>query len=138
MDELLKFLVSNLSFLYKDFEFKIVDSIHSDSFGGDGMLVLRSTEIELRLLNDRGQLFLDFRSTKYDKPKKWYRSNLVLSVICNHDTHSSVIDSEIAKLIRRNFCAILDHFSREKVHQTISSLIKLEKKRAKSRFVSIQ
>ncbi|MEK6216150.1 MAG: hypothetical protein N2B03_02900 [Boseongicola sp.] len=60
MDNCLAYLLAHLGFLYRDKGFRIVDSKHSPSFGGDGCLILESEILRLRLVSDRGQLLLDF------------------------------------------------------------------------------
>jgi len=134
MDKILEYLLKNLSFIYNQYEFKFVDSMTSSSFGGDGYLTLRSDYIEIRITNDRDQLFLDFRSTEFDKDNEWHSVDLIKQLITGIIDDTSMLNDDIAASVKENFSRIRKLFDLEKAKDTVMQLRKLEAERAKRLF----
>jgi len=134
MDEILEFLIKYLSFLYNEYGFKFVDSMSSKSFGGDGFLVLRSEHIALRFVNDRSQLFLDLRSTQFDKKNDWHSIDLVKQLITGDVSENSVLNEEIVFFLKDHINDILEKFGPKEAKSTIVRLKKFKVERAKRLF----
>jgi len=64
MYEILKKLVDEYSFLYKEFNFKIIDSLYTKTFGGDSYIILSNNQLQIRFTKDRGQLFIQVMNSK--------------------------------------------------------------------------
>ena len=135
MDAILKYVLAHMSFLYKDFDCRIIDSMHSDSFGGEGLLTFRCNDFELRIVKDRGDLFLDFRSPKFDKRHDdWHSFDVVRQLITGQVQDRSILGADCVIFVRENFDSIRELFSRKNAGKTVAALKKLEKERAKRLF----
>jgi len=134
MDEILRFLLSNLNFIYNDYGFKFIDSMSSKSFGGDGYITLQSDQMEIRILSDRNQMFLDFRSLKFDKKNDWHSIDVIRQLITGNVFDNAVLDEKTASDIKDNFSDICGLFASSEVNETVSKLKKLEFERSKRLF----
>jgi len=135
MDKVLTYLLINLSFLYKEFGFVIVDSDHSDQFGGNGLIVLQLGSLFLRLGNDRGQLFLDVTNRDICKKEDWYSSDIVLQLITGKIQDTAVLDeSSFPKLFKKHFSKIVDCLTNNTAKENFATMKKMEKERAKRLF----
>jgi hypothetical protein len=81
LEKILKFLSTDLSFLFRVFHFRINDSEFSESFGGSGYIVLVKDNLKIRLIQSRDGIFLEFGENK--KIPKWYSFDLILRLISN-------------------------------------------------------
>ncbi len=131
MDEILEYLISYCSFLYERNRFRFVDSMVSDAFGGDSLLVLASEELQLRFVRDRGQLFLDFRTARQKGDKGWYSIDLVRQLITGEREYHSLMNEENARFLKENLDTIEQLFSERNIKDTLSSLKELRRKRSK-------
>ncbi len=131
MDEILEYLISYCSFLYDRNRFRFVDSMVSDAFGGDSLLVLASEKLQLRFVRDRGQLFLDFRPAQQKSDKGWYSIDLVRQLITGESDYHSLMDEENAGFLKENLETIEQLFSERNVEDTLSRLKELRRKRSK-------
>lgn len=131
MDDILKFLLKNCSYLYNSFGFRFVDSKVSDSFGGDALLVLANDSVQVRFVRDRGQLFFDLQPKGF---KNWYSIDLIRAMVGNQEVFKSVMDEDNAIFLKSNFKAILNSFSQGRTKGTIEKLEKLKKVRSRQLF----
>lgn len=60
MDELLRFMASNLMFLFESGRYRIVDS-RARGTSEDALVVLESESLRLRLVRDRAEMHLDLQ-----------------------------------------------------------------------------
>ncbi len=134
MDEILRFLLTNFSFVYNDYGFKFVDSMSSKSFGGDGYITLQSDHMEIRILSDRNQMFLDFRSLKYDKKNDWHSIDVIKQLITGNVCDNAVLDEKTVSNVKDNFSDICELFAPPDASETVSELKKLEFERSKRLF----
>ena len=134
MEKILIFLLKNLSFLYENYNFKFVDSEVSSSFGGDAYLTLESENMQVRIVNDRDQLYLEFRSIKHDKPNDWHTSDIIYQMITNQIIGTSLLDSKVASLIKDKFATICESFYPENAEKSVSRFKILERERSKRMF----
>ena len=80
MDEILRYLKKHCSFLYSPNQFRIVDSGSSESFGNE-FLVLEHEEMQMKFVNDRDQIFLDFQPTIKKRKNDWFSIDIVKQMI---------------------------------------------------------
>lgn len=134
MDEILKFLLNDLSFVYKIHEFRIVNSKSSNTFGGEGYLILRSNSLEMRIVNDRGQLFLDFRHVSGKSTSDWYSIDLVNQLLTGNIRETAEMDGQYVSFLSEFLPEIVSVFDPTKIENTVSNLKKLKVVRAKRIF----
>jgi hypothetical protein len=134
MDKILSFLLSHCSFLYKRYHLTFTDSMVSDSFGGDGYLVLESRNLRLRITCDRGQLFLDFQPKPEHRRRSWFSLDIVRKFLTSEEEYYSLLDSENATFLKSNYERIEEVFLPSNVEGSIRELRKLERMRAKHLF----
>lgn len=132
MDQILRLLLEHLSFLYKDHEFRIVDSRHSRSFGGNGLIVLTDEIVMIRLVRDREQLFCDFKSYE-DRRKKlgWYSIEIVRHFLTSEDDFRSFLDLDNIQFIRDLIADIRRVFMPDNLAETHLELKKITRNRMK-------
>ena len=131
MTELLKYIISYCTDLYEKFGFKIVDSVATSSFGGNGMVILESDEIKLKFIRDREQMFLDFLS-KYDtKKNNWYSLDLIRQLLTNEQKCHSLLNKDNGHFLKNNIARIIEIYKKPNAIATLQSLAILEKKRTK-------
>lgn len=94
MDQLLAYLIKHLSFLYQDHGYKLVDS---EVLGADAVLVLASEEMRIRLIRDRGQLFLDFQAA--DGLDEWYSVDILWHHLRGEPRRSSELDDAYVEFV---------------------------------------
>lgn len=132
MDEILQFLITHCSFLYREYGLKFVDSEASGAFGGNAYLVLASDDLYVRMIRDRGQFLLDFQSRLKlkRKPRWWYTVDLVRQLVTREEGYSSTLDHQNVEFLRRHFPEILERFSPSRYEETRAELEKLAKVRS--------
>jgi hypothetical protein len=87
-----------------------VDSQTSSSFGGDAFVILQSQALRLRLINDRGQLFLDFQSVERGGERDWFSIDVVLTLLTNERPDSAELDEKYAVFLRKHLDEIEHRF----------------------------
>lgn len=137
MDAILNFILTHLSFLYKEFKFVFVDSLVSDSFGGDAYLVLSSENLKLRFVSDRDQLFLEFQSKIAEGKNSWHSIDVIKQLTTNEICDNAILDENHARFLKAKFPEIYRLFFSENAKETIIKLKKLEKERAKRMFAKL-
>ncbi|MDL2320843.1 hypothetical protein LJC47_00640 [Desulfosarcina sp. OttesenSCG-928-B08] len=95
MDEILKFILDHCSFLYKKFGFKFVDSLLSESFGGDALLVLEAHGMQIQFIRDRSQLIF---LLKPKDTKEWCSIDIFRMMLCDVSSNYSGLMQPVAEL----------------------------------------
>lgn len=134
MTEILRFLVDRVPFLYAPGRFRFVDSGTSTSFGGDAFLTLASDVLRIRMVRDRGQLFMDVQSVGETGDLAWYSIDVVRWLITGEQPASAELSADDAAFLETHLDEIERRFSQEEAPTTIAALTDLEKKRAKELF----
>ena len=116
------------SFLREELGFQIIETLWSESFGGDALVVLATEGLQVRFVRDRGQLFFDLRP---DGTEKWYSIDLVRALIRGRKAFHAIMDKENAGFVRDHFQQILQLISPERVNDTTEKLEKLKRSRMK-------
>ncbi|GGF35546.1 hypothetical protein [Williamsia phyllosphaerae] len=111
MNEILKFLVLHMGFLWVDGRYAI-----QRSFGGLGSaaLYLVSGDLRISLTRDKGEMFLDFQPVVSDDDSNWFGVHLVYELLID-DTRrdSSLLDAEYARFVENHLDEIERCFSTE-------------------------
>jgi hypothetical protein len=133
MTEILRFLVEHLRFLYESGRYRIVDSAADPGFGGQGLLVLASETLKIRLVRDREFLSLDLGSVEQHGKFDWYAIGVVRRLLAgNHDTDE--LTAETAAFLEEHLDEIEARFTQPALSGTIEQLKDIERRRAKERF----
>jgi hypothetical protein len=99
-------VVSQLPWLFKVVEFRIVEERHEPESFGNSFVILESSELRIRFIRDRGQIFADVASCI--EPEQWwnliYNCELLKSPACEPgcDLWS------VATLLRRHLPEVLE------------------------------
>jgi len=64
MKKLLNFLAEHFEWLLTEYDFKIANSEYSKTFGGEGLIRLTNSILQIDLVNDRDLTFLEFSPIK--------------------------------------------------------------------------
>jgi len=104
----------------------------SGSFGDDSYVILMNDSIRIRLVSDRGQLFLDFQPSK--SCKDWYSIDLVSQYITGKIEISAELDTHYEYFLSSKIGDIINIFSDKKCMKTVAKLKELERDRAKRMF----
>lgn len=131
MNDLLTYLVSHLSFLYNDYEARFVDS---QVRGPDALLVLEVGELRVRLVRDRSQIFVDFKSCGNPSEDDWASFDIIRQLLTGEIVDDAVMDEEKARFIQDHFAAIIDAFRSGNRGETEKKLHKFKQARAKRLF----
>ncbi len=129
MKAILMYIAAYLSHVFKMYGVKFADSEASHAFGDNAYVDLAAEHFNIRIINDRGQLFIDFQST-HDTGKRdsWYSLDLVRTLITGDIPASAVLDEEYGKFLEDKFEDICKLFLDENVTETIKCLKDLRKK----------
>lgn len=119
------------SYLREEHGFQIIESLWSESFGGDALVVLATEGLQVRFVRDRGQLFFDLRP---DESDKWYSVDLVRALISGRKAFHAIMDEENAGFVRDHFQEIMQLFSPERVNDTTEELEELKRSRSRQLF----
>lgn len=132
MNELLKFLIAELSFIYDDYGSRFVDSRRDRS---SAFVTLETRErIRVRLTLDRGEMLLHFQPAHVDRPDRWISFGSLLELTTGDALESEVLTSDLCRLAKNFFADILDALSPGKLKQSERTLHELAKARTKRAF----
>jgi len=131
MNELLGFLVDNLAFLYLDYGARFVDS---ETHNGNAFVVLDVGNLQIRLVRDRGQLFMDFRYVGRSRKSPWFSYGVVREFLTGNAGGSEELTEKDCRFVRERFTEILEAFSAKKWRRTAKALSVCEKRRARRLF----
>lgn len=134
MTELLRYLADHLAFLYAAGRFRLVDSGASTSFGGDAYLTLEADAMRLRLIRDRGQLFMDFQGSQERGEHAWHSIDVVWRLLIDEQPSSAELSPDYVRFLEAHLDEIERRFSAEEAPATVAALEGLERRRAKELF----
>jgi hypothetical protein len=135
MNELLKYLIKNFSFLYDDLCFRFVDSrSDADQFDGNAYVTLESKDIRIMFIRDRSQIMVDIQGVRTKRAKNWYGLDVVLELVTGKAKQSGVLTAKNVQMFSESVAALPDFFSKENIEMTEQKLGNLEKERAKRLF----
>ncbi len=130
MTAILEFLVAHLAFLYAPGRYRFVDSLTSESFGGDAYLVLEGDALRLRFISDRGQLLLHFEPLD---GKESYSIDLLRRLLTGERQETAELSPDYAAFLERELGEIERRF-RDERDETERALQELMRVRAKELF----
>jgi hypothetical protein len=130
MTAILEFLVAHLAFLYAPDRYRFVDSLTSESFGGDAYLVLEGDVLRLRFISDRGQLLLHFEPLD---GKDSYSIDLLRRLLTGERQETAELSPDYAAFLERELGEIERRF-RDERDETVRALKELKRVRAKELF----
>lgn len=131
MNELLSYLIEHLAFLYNDYGARFVDS---EVRAPQALLVLEMTDLRLRLVNDRTQLFLDFQSTHHPDRDDWFSFDIVRQFITGEVVDSAELDEAKIAFTKEHLVEIAKAFSADDYRATESTMHKFEQERGERLF----
>lgn len=131
MNELLTYLVSRLSFLYNECGARFVDSLVR---GPHASIILEASELRLRLVRDRSQIFVDFQSTENPSEDDWFSFDMIRQLLTGEIIDSAQMDDEKAQFINDHFGAIAEAFRSTNRKETERKLHEYEHARAERLF----
>ena len=134
MTEILRFLIEHLAFLYAPDRLRFVNSRTTASFGGDAFLDLESEALRLRLVSDRGQLFMDFQAIEQHGERDWYSIDVVRELLTGEPQASAELSPDYAEFLEHHLAEIERRFAGDALPATASALKDLERARAKRLF----
>ncbi len=133
MTQILVFVATYMGFLWEGARFRIVDSEVSTANGGDALMVVESAALRMRLIQDRGQLFLDLEPLMVGK-SEWYSIDLVRRLFLGRREESAVLDGSYAEFVRDYLGEIEERFGPKVWDSTREDLRKLKIQRSKEMF----
>lgn len=131
MSELLLFLVEHFSFLCNEHDTRFVESRVQ---GSNALVVLEVDGLRLRLVRERGQLFLDFQSMQDSSRNDWFSLDIVYRFITGRVVDSAELDCEKTEFTKRHFQEIADAFSPANRAATEKAMHAFEDERARRLF----
>jgi hypothetical protein len=106
VNEILRYLVDYMAFIWGTHRYRISDSQVFESFGGDAWLDISSDAVRLRFINDRGQLFLDVQPVSAGD-REWYSIDVVRRHLTGQVPASgALLDADHGAFLQENFAAI--------------------------------
>ena len=133
MKVILTFILNHCLYLFEKYGFRFVDSLYSNSFGGDAYVTLESDSMKMLFTYDRAQLLLEFASTK-TKKLRWYSIDIISQFITGKVEYSALLDDRYARFLANNMEKIVNAFSEENIERTLTELNKLAKETTKRMF----
>lgn len=115
MTEILQFIAGQLSFLYSKYDFRITDSMVSDSFGGDAYLVMEGEAFRIRLVRDRSQYFIELQSTHEGQSNSWFTVDLLRGLLGLPTEDNAFMTNENAQFMESHFETIQSEFCDSKI-----------------------
>lgn len=110
MAELLRFISTNLMFLFDAGGYRIVDS-RSGQPSGDGLVVVESEFLRLRFVRDRSQMHVDLQLRKCDG-EDWFGLGVVRRWLLGDRPGFDHLDESSALFLRDNLERLEDEVSR--------------------------
>lgn len=141
MTKILKFMIDHCSFLYAGERYgygryRFVDSRVAASFGGDAWLILESEFLRLQFVSDRDtlDLFVQGTTQRRDKVKEWYSIDVIRRMITGARDHPAELSEDDATFLYEHLEEIESHFTPPAIADTVETLERLERVRAKELF----
>lgn len=134
MASIIAFIAAHMGFLWDGDRYRITSSEVATSNGGDAVLVVESEELRLRIVRDRGQLFLDFQPSFSSFDGDWFSVDLLRRLQTGKREQTAELDERYAAFVRDNLQEIERSFSETEWAGTLTRLKKMKAKRAKELF----
>jgi hypothetical protein len=134
LTEILTFIATHMSFLWRGGVFKISGSEVYPSNDRDGHLDVSSARVRLRFVRERGQLLLIFQPIDPDLSASWYSVDLIRRLFLGQREYSGLLDEGYAAFLEANLPAIDELFAPEHWHATQGRLEALKETRATEMF----
>ena len=112
-------------------DFRVLRHQENDQAFGDALLVLQNSELMLRLVRDKGQLFVDVGTDDVH----WYEIKIIESILKGTEAAPlSMFDQRddieiFGKMIEADFAAIITLFAANRADKTISHIEQIKQKR---------
>ena len=127
-------LLNQLAFILKEYDFELLECSSAESALGDCYIVLRFGDLDFRIVNDRGQVFLEFRGAGAKPKDSWYSIDLLVSLITANTSESAEATEYNMKFLYQRFPEIIRVFKPTNLDSTITQLDKLGLARSKKLF----
>jgi hypothetical protein len=133
MEQILRFLIAQGSFLYADNRYRFVDSSVTPGRSDDAMLVLASPVMRIRLVLDRFQLFLDCQGP--EPSDEWFHLDLIWRYLRGEQRDSAVVDDAYVEFLAGEIEAVEEIFREDDgLGHRLDSLRKLKEIHVRERF----
>ena len=133
MEEFIQYVKKHFSFLFSPYQFRIIESQSSESFG-NALVILEYEDLLLKIVKDRDQIFLDFQPASKKSKLNWFSIDIVKQMITGKIEPSAEMNSRNVEFLKDNLDQIKQLFSKENTLDTIKVLKKLERELAKRLF----
>jgi hypothetical protein len=133
MGEFTQYVKKKISFLFSPFQFRIIESQSSVSFG-NAEVILKHEDLLLKIVKDRDQIFLDFQPSSKKGKLNWFSIDIVKQMITGKIEPSAEMNPRNIEFLKNNLAKIKQLFLKENTPDNIKELKKLERKRAKRLF----
>ena len=133
MGEFTQYVKKKISFLFSPFQFRIIESQSSVSFG-NAEVILKHEDLLLKIVKDRDQIFLDFQPSSKKGKLNWFSIDIVKQMITGKVEPSAEMNPRNIEFLKNNLAKIKQLFLKENTPDNIKELKKLERKRAKRLF----
>ncbi|GEK22875.1 hypothetical protein [Cellulomonas xylanilytica] len=130
MTQILAFIAAHMGYLWATARYRITDSQVTRSNGGDAFLVMESTDLRLRFVQDRMQLSLELQST-LDAAHEWYSIDLVRRLFLGEPESSSLLDASYARFVGEHLDELDERFGPQRWLTTQGELQQIRAQRSK-------
>jgi hypothetical protein len=134
MEQILRLLASDLSFLYRTNKFRIIDSEFVESFGGSAFVTLANENLKVRLVQSRDGLNLEFAENR--KGADWYSFEIIRRLVSSEECpkYDGRLNPSNLLELKQKFGEVILAFSKEKFELTKKLLLEFERERSKRLF----
>jgi len=131
MTQILAFIAAHMGFLWEGARYRITGSETATSNGGDAYLLVESSILRLRFVQDRRQLFLQFQPIGDPSPRNWFPVSIVRQLFFERPETSGLLDESYATFVGDHLDEIENMFEPNSWPATRAALKALTTKRAK-------
>ena len=129
-------------FIFDNSEFRITEERYEPEIFGDWLLVSESNIIQLRIICDRSEIFIDIKSNK--KPTEWMDLNVILQFLTGEewsykfpngkmdDNFVSYQLNNLSKNLEKYWDQIIHLYNEENILDMEQKLIELRKQRSRN------
>jgi len=112
--------------------FQIVEEHYNPNAFGNAVLRLRSTDFAVRVVRDRGAIFVDIGPAQ--NIDEWHDLKIVLEFLGHGSTDTSAFDpDQVATTLNANYESLKNFFSKENYPTVSNQLEEFERKKTKER-----
>jgi hypothetical protein len=134
MKKLLILLAESFEWLFSDYDFTIIHSEYSPSFGGEGLIRLTNSILRIDLISDRDSAFLEFSPIGGWEVGETVTYDLIRELLTDEICDETTITASQIEFLRANFKKIISLFESPKTGETLKKIKTLKKERAKRLF----